>query len=77
MGVCTANRVYIFYNNMFFKIFFKIKFELYLKLKQVILFDDTGAKKDKFPTKPSDAGQKSYVVRSIEFSPDSTRVAVA
>jgi intraflagellar transport protein 172 len=41
------------------------------------LFDDTGAKKDKFPTKPSDAGQKSYVVRSIEFSPDSTRVAVA
>jgi len=23
MGVCTANRVYIFYNNMFVKIFFK------------------------------------------------------
>jgi len=37
----------------------------------VHLFDEAGSKKDKFPTKPSDKGQKSYVVRAIEFSPDS------
>lgn len=41
------------------------------------MFDDLGNRKDKFPTKPNDQGQKSYVVRTIEFSPDSTKIAVA
>lgn len=41
------------------------------------LFDDAGEKKDKFPTKPSDKGQKSYLIRALEFSPDSTKIAVA
>ena len=30
-----------------------------------------GEKKDKFATKASEKGQKSYIIRSIEFSPDS------
>lgn len=45
--------------------------------KTVYLFDDAGEKKDKFPTKPSDKGQKSYLIRALEFSPDSTKIAVA
>jgi intraflagellar transport protein 172 len=34
----------------------------------VSLYDESGNKRDKFPTKGQ---QKSYVVRAIEFSPDS------
>lgn len=34
-------------------------------------------KKDKIPTKPADKAQKSYIVRSIAFSPDGTKLAVA
>jgi intraflagellar transport protein 172 len=43
------------------------------------LFDENGERRDKFPTKPSDpaAGKTSYVIRSVAFSPDSTRLAVA
>jgi len=44
----------------------------------VLLFDETGEKRDKFSTKPADPkyGKKSYVVRGLEFSPDSTKLAV-
>ena len=44
----------------------------------VLLFDETGEKRDKFSTKPADAkfGKRSYTVKSIEFSPDSTKLAV-
>ena len=45
--------------------------------QSVYLFDDAGEKKDKFPTKPSDKGQKSYLIRALEFSPDSSKIAVA
>ncbi|KAJ9575458.1 hypothetical protein L9F63_007663, partial [Diploptera punctata] len=42
------------------------------------LFDEHGEKKDKFSTKPIEAkyGKKSYVVKGIAFSPDSTKIAV-
>lgn len=46
-------------------------------IKSIHLFDQNGEKKDKFPTKPSDKGQKSYLVRAIEFSPDAMKIAVA
>lgn len=44
-----------------------------------MLFDETGEKRDKFSTKPADPkyGKKSYVVKSLEFSPDGTKLAVA
>ncbi len=44
----------------------------------MILFDETGEKRDKFSTKPADAkyGKKSYVVRGLEFSPDAAKLAV-
>ncbi|EDV25844.1 uncharacterized protein TRIADDRAFT_24195 [Trichoplax adhaerens] len=44
----------------------------------VLLFDDTGEKRDKFSTKPADtkAGKKSYQVKTLAFSPDSTKIAV-
>lgn len=41
------------------------------------LFDEGINKKDKFPTKSADKGQKSYVVRAMEFSPDSQKIAIA
>lgn len=41
------------------------------------MFDHDGEKKDKFPTKPAERGQKSYVVRGLAFSPDNTKIAVA
>ena len=50
------------------------------KICQVILlFDETGEKRDKFSTKPADSkyGKKSYVVKGLEFSPDGTKLAVA
>ena len=44
----------------------------------IILFDETGEKRDKFSTKPADAkyGKRSYSVKGIEFSPDSSKLAV-
>ena len=44
----------------------------------VILFDETGEKRDKFSIKPADAkyGKRSYTVKGLEFSPDSTKLAV-
>jgi len=43
----------------------------------VNMFDSEGERKDKFPTKPAERGQKSYVVRGLSFSPDNTKIAVA
>jgi len=45
--------------------------------KIVQLFDEHGEKQDRFSTKPADKGQRIYIVRAIEFSPDSTKLAVA
>ncbi|KAK9871476.1 hypothetical protein WA026_012850 [Henosepilachna vigintioctopunctata] len=46
--------------------------------RQILLFDENGEKKDKFSTKPfnASAGKKSYMVKVIAFSPDSTKLAV-
>lgn len=44
----------------------------------VYLFDDNGELQDKFPTKQADKSlNKPYSIRKIEFSPDSTKLAVA
>ncbi|XP_050690071.1 intraflagellar transport protein 172 homolog [Eriocheir sinensis] len=44
----------------------------------VLLFDEQGERRDKFSTKPADAkyGKKSYLVKAIAFSPDSTKLAI-
>jgi intraflagellar transport protein 172 len=41
------------------------------------LFDENGEKKDRFPTKASEKNQKSYIVRAMEFSSDSQKIAIA
>ncbi|KAK4299690.1 hypothetical protein Pmani_028048 [Petrolisthes manimaculis] len=45
----------------------------------ILLFDESGERRDKFSTKPADAkyGKKSYLVKAIAFSPDSTKISVA
>ena len=43
----------------------------------VRLFDDQGDPIDKFSTKPADKSPKTYVVRAMHFSPDSTKLAIA
>ena len=40
------------------------------------LFDENGEHKDKFPTKPAEKGHKSYIVRGLQYSPDSQKLAV-
>ncbi|VDN00883.1 unnamed protein product [Thelazia callipaeda] len=44
----------------------------------ILLFDESGKRRDKFATKPVDAknGKKSYQVKAMIFSPDSSRIAV-
>ena len=44
----------------------------------ILLFDETGEKRDKFSTKPADPkyGKKSYIVKGLDFSPDGTKLAV-
>lgn len=46
--------------------------------RSIYLFDESGAKRDRFSTKPVDPkfGKKSYVVKGIAFSPESTKIAV-
>uniref|UniRef100_A0A1I7Y2C2 WD_REPEATS_REGION domain-containing protein n=1 Tax=Steinernema glaseri TaxID=37863 RepID=A0A1I7Y2C2_9BILA len=46
--------------------------------RAIILFDENNRRKDKFATKPIDSkyGKKSYMVRQVVFSPDSTKLAV-
>ena len=44
----------------------------------VRLYDDKGEQRDKFSTKPAEAkGPKNYVVSAMEFSPDSSKLAIA
>jgi len=45
--------------------------------KIVQLFDEHGEKQDRFSTKPADKAARTYVVRTIEFSPDNSKLAVA
>ena len=48
--------------------------------RYVTLYDEEGVQRDKFPTKAADKDKptaKSYAVRGLAFSPDSTRLAVA
>eukprot|EP01022_Parablepharisma_sp_SALTPOND_P020315 TRINITY_DN365_c0_g1_i1.p1 TRINITY_DN365_c0_g1~~TRINITY_DN365_c0_g1_i1.p1 ORF type:complete len:1766 (-),score=259.62 TRINITY_DN365_c0_g1_i1:1103-6400(-) len=45
--------------------------------RYIHLFDENGNAMEKFPTKPSIKGQKSYVVRCLQFSPDNQKLAVA
>lgn len=46
--------------------------------KIVQLFDEQGDKQDRFQTKPADkAAARAYTVKTIEFSPDGTKLAVA
>ena len=42
-----------------------------------MLYDENGEKRDKVPTKAANGQSKNYVIRAIEFSSDSTRLAVA
>jgi intraflagellar transport protein 172 len=35
------------------------------------LFDEQGQKRDKFPIRPAEQGNRSYIVRAMAFSPDS------
>uniref|UniRef100_A0A8C5M8P1 Intraflagellar transport 172 n=1 Tax=Leptobrachium leishanense TaxID=445787 RepID=A0A8C5M8P1_9ANUR len=44
----------------------------------VLLYDEHGERRDKFSTKPADAkfGKKSYMVKGMAFSPDSTKIAI-
>ncbi|XP_030627149.1 intraflagellar transport protein 172 homolog [Chanos chanos] len=55
------------------------KFAVCTADRMVLLFDELGEKRDKFPTKPADSkyGKKSYVVKSMAFSPDSTKISIA
>ncbi|XP_010369520.1 intraflagellar transport protein 172 homolog isoform X4 [Rhinopithecus roxellana] len=44
----------------------------------VLLYDEHGERRDKFSTKPIDMkyGRKSYIVKGMAFSPDSTKIAI-
>ncbi|XP_043460196.1 intraflagellar transport protein 172 homolog [Prionailurus bengalensis] len=44
----------------------------------VLLYDEHGERRDKFSTKPADMkyGRKSYMVKGMAFSPDSTKIAI-
>eukprot|EP00746_Dinoflagellata_sp_MGD_P167287 gnl/MRDRNA2_/MRDRNA2_97790_c0_seq1.p1 gnl/MRDRNA2_/MRDRNA2_97790_c0~~gnl/MRDRNA2_/MRDRNA2_97790_c0_seq1.p1 ORF type:complete len:1756 (-),score=421.22 gnl/MRDRNA2_/MRDRNA2_97790_c0_seq1:252-5519(-) len=44
--------------------------------KIVQLFDEHGEKQDRFSTKPADKDKRVYMVKVIEFSPDSTKLAI-
>ncbi|XP_015430536.1 PREDICTED: intraflagellar transport protein 172 homolog [Dufourea novaeangliae] len=46
--------------------------------RSIYLFDENCVKRDRFSTKPVDSkfGKKSYVIKGIAFSPDSTKIAV-
>ena len=44
----------------------------------VHLFDENGERRDKFATKAADPkAAKTYVIRGMQFSPDSTKLAIA
>jgi intraflagellar transport protein 172 len=41
------------------------------------LYDEQGQKRDKFSIRPADKDNRSYIVRAINFSPDSQKLAIA
>lgn len=44
----------------------------------IVLFDEDGERREKFPTKPADGkSKKGYVVTALAFSLDSTKLAIA
>ena len=43
----------------------------------VVIYDENGVKKDKFPTKSIEKGSKDYVVKQMAFSPSSDKLAIA
>lgn len=43
----------------------------------VLMYDENGELKDKFPTKPAEKGPKNYIVRQMVFSQQSDRLAIA
>lgn len=44
----------------------------------VHLFDENGERRDKFATKAADPkAAKTYVIRGMQFSPDSSKLAIA
>ena len=44
---------------------------------RITLYEEDGKKKEMFQTKPANKNSKSYVVKEICFSPDSTKLAVS
>lgn len=44
---------------------------------RITIFNESGSKIDTFLTRPANKLNKSYIVRDISFSPDSTKLAVA
>ena len=46
------------------------------RMVRISLYDETGKKKEMFSTKAANKNSKSYIVKEIAFSPDSTKLAV-
>ena len=44
---------------------------------RISLYDENGDKKEMFQTKPASRNSRSYIVKEIAFSPDSTKLAVS
>ncbi|XP_066234732.1 intraflagellar transport protein 172 homolog isoform X2 [Saccopteryx leptura] len=55
-----------------------VKFAVCTVDRVVLLYDEHGEQRDKFSTKPADMkyGRKSYMVKGMAFSPDSTKIAI-
>lgn len=47
------------------------------RLVRVTLFDENGDRREMFQTKPANKNSKSYIVKDIAFSPDSTKLAIS
>ena len=45
--------------------------------RMVLMYDEDGTRRDKFPTKPCDKGPKNYIVKAMAFSPTSDKLAIA
>ena len=46
------------------------------RMVRISLYDETCKKREMFQTKPANKNSKSYIVKEIAFSPDSTKLAV-
>ncbi|KJH41170.1 hypothetical protein DICVIV_12854 [Dictyocaulus viviparus] len=56
-----------------------VKLAIVARDRSITLVDEKGVVKDRFSSKPFDQkyGKKSYIIKSICFSPDSSKLAVA